>query len=91
MKNYNFPCEPIHWGLNIHLLGMEGGSKICRRSQLGSGRLERSALARDAQLLNFVKMMVFDRSYIWGQVTAITGDKECSQIILRDENDMKLT
>lgn len=27
MKNYNFPCEPIHWGLNIHLLGMEGAVK----------------------------------------------------------------
>lgn len=24
MKNYNFQCEPIHRGLNTHLLGMEG-------------------------------------------------------------------
>lgn len=64
---------------------------MCCGSQLGSGRLERSSQARYVHLLDFVKMMVFDRSYIWGQVTAITGDKERSQIILRDENDMKLT
>lgn len=24
MKKYNFQCESIHWGLNIHLLQMEG-------------------------------------------------------------------
>lgn len=85
MKNYNFQCEPIRWGL----------ASICweRRGQrnpsepIGKGRIERSAPAREGPLSDFVKMMVFDRSYIGGQVTAITGTRRA----LKSFSGMKMT
>lgn len=85
MKNYNVQCEPIHWGLTF----------ICRErcgqrnpsEPIGSGRMERSAPAGEVRLSDFVKMMVFDRSYIWGQVTAITGTRRA----LKSFSGMKMT
>lgn len=85
MKNYNFQCEPIRWGL----------ASICweQRGQrnpsepIGKGRIERSAPAREVPLSDFVKMMVFDRSYIGGQVTAITGTRRA----LKSFSGMKMT
>lgn len=90
MKKYNFQCEPIHGGLNIHLLQMEGaaegeaGADWCLAGRERSGG--RSALPR-----GFAKRPALKRSYIWGQVTAITGDAASPQIIPRNGNDTELT
>lgn len=36
MKNYNFPCEPIHGGLNIHLWGVERAVKCAVGANWGA-------------------------------------------------------
>lgn len=70
----------------IHLLRTEGGQQN-PSEPIGRGRMERSAPAREVQLSDFVKMMVFDRSYMWGQVTAITGTRRA----LKSFSGMKMT
>lgn len=57
--------------------------------QAGKGQV----VARGVCVLlpGFVKMLGLNRSYIWGQVTAITGDTASPQIIPGDENDTELT
>lgn len=90
MKKYNFEWESIHWGLNTHLLGTEGPAEHERHSQLVYAKGQVPGRV-SALLLDFVKMMVLNRSYIWGQVTAITGDTVSPQIIPSDGTDMELT
>jgi hypothetical protein len=85
MKNYNVQCEPIHWGLTFICWEQWGQQKPSE--PIGSGRMERSAPAGEVWLSDFVKMMVFDRSYIWGQVTAITGTRRA----LKSFSRMKMT
>lgn len=92
MKKCNFKCESIHWGLNIHLLQMEGAAEPKAGANWRFPGRERSSDGSSCVLLlGFVKMPVLNRSYIWGQVTAITGDTASPQIIPRDGNDIELT
>ena len=43
MKKYNFKREPIHWGLNIHLLQMEGAAEPKARANWRLPGRERSS------------------------------------------------
>lgn len=69
----------------IHLSRTRGQQKPSE--PIGSVGMERSAPAGEVRVSDFVKMMVFDRSYIWGQVTAITGTRRA----LKSFSGMKMT
>lgn len=71
----------------LHSFVENGGGQQNPSEPIGRGRMERSGPAREGRLSDLVKMMVFDRSYIWGQVTAITGTRRA----LKSFSGMKMT